>query len=274
MKPITHTLLGTFVTTCSFSKALSYEQFVSEHVLAYQISGETHLYHQKGNIVLKAGHAVLARGNQFAKSIKIPATDKEYRVAAVILSSGRLQKFALDNNISCTARYDGPKNIVIKSDNIIKGYFLSLLPYIEEGKNISAKMASIKANEAIELLLEIRPGLEGFLFDFADPDRADLEEFMMKNFQYNAPIESFARLSGRSLSTFKREFADRFGTTPSKWLKNKRLSEAFYLIKQKNKKPQDVYIELGFENLSHFYVSFKQKYGHTPAETKLKDPQQ
>ena len=98
------------------------------------------------------------------------------------------------------------------------------------------------------------------------PDRANLEEFMMKNFQCNTPIENFARLAGRSLSTFKREFKETFGTTPAKWLKNKRLSEAFYLIRRKNKKPQNIYIELGFENLSHFYVSFKQKYGHTPAE--------
>ena len=96
--------------------------------------------------------------------------------------------------------------------------------------------------------------------------KPNLEEFMLKNFHHNAPVESFARRSGRSLSTFKREFAKTFGTTPAKWLKDQRLSEAFYLIKHKNKKPQDIYIELGFENLSHFYVSFKQKYGHTPAE--------
>lgn len=105
-------------------------------------------------------------------------------------------------------------------------------------------------------------------------DRPDLEEFMIKNFHYNAPVERFARLSGRSLSAFKREFAATFKTTPAKWLKNKRLSEAFDLLQKKNKKPQDIYIELGFENLSHFYVSFKQKYGHTPAEIKGKGQRQ
>jgi AraC-like DNA-binding protein len=253
------------------SKTVSYDQFVSEHILVYQISGETHIYHQKGNTILKEGLMVLARRNQFAKNVKVPTADKEYRIVAVILSTERLRKFAFDNNIAGNKRYDGPKNIVIKPDSFMKGYFLSLLPYIEEKRNVSKKMASIKANEAIELLLELKPELAGFLFDFADPGRADLEEFMMKNFHYNAPVENFARLSGRSLSTFKREFAETFRSTPAKWLKNKRLSEAFYLIKQKNKKPQDIYIDLGFENLSHFYFSFKQKYGHTPAEIKLKD---
>jgi AraC-like DNA-binding protein len=95
--------------------------------------------------------------------------------------------------------------------------------------------------------------------------KTDLEEFMVKNFHYNAPIENFAKLSGRSLSSFKRDFAATFNSTPSIWLKNKRLSEAYYLMKQKNKKPQDIYLDLGFENISHFYTSFKEKYGMTPA---------
>jgi AraC-like DNA-binding protein len=274
MKAITHTILGTFVSACSYSKVYSYEQFVSEHVLAYQVSGETHLFHQNGNMILSQGEVLLARRNQFAKSLKVPAANNEYRIVAVILSTDRLREFALNNSINCHKRYDGQKNIVLKSDNFIKGYFLSLLPYIEEKRHLSKKMASIKTNEIIELLLESGPDLQAFLFDFADPDREDLERFMMKNFKYNAPVENFAKLAGRSLSTFKREFAETFGTTPAKWLKNRRLSEALYLIKQKHKKPQDIYIDLGFENLSHFYVSFKQKYGRTPAEIAGKNKRQ
>ena len=126
----------------------------------------------------------------------------------------------------------------------------------------------MKVNEAIELLLHLRPDLRSFLFDFADPNKQDLEAFMLKNFHYNAPIEHFAKLSGRSLTGFKREFAEIFKASPGIWLKNRRLSEAFYLIKQKSRKPQDIYLDLGFENLSHFYTSFKQKYGMTPAEIK------
>ena len=101
----------------------------------------------------------------------------------------------------------------------------------------------MKVNEAIELLLQLQPDLKSFLFDFSDPHKTDLEEFMIKNFHYNAPIEHFARLSGRSLSSFKREYATTFKDSPSIWLKNKRLSEAYYLMKQKNKKPQDIYSE-------------------------------
>jgi AraC-like DNA-binding protein len=271
MKPVTHTLPGTCVFARSFNKTFSCEQFVSEHLLLYQVAGETHIFHPHGSTIVKEVQLVLARRNQFAKKLKLPGAGGEYQMVAVILSTEHLQKYAFENKIAGNKRYNGPKNMVLKPDSLMKGYFLSLLPYIEENRNMTRKMASIKSNEAIELLLEWKPELEGLLFDFSDPLRADLEAFMMKHFHYNAPVENFARLSGRSLSTFKREFAETFKTTPAKWLKNKRLTEAFYLIRQKNKKPQDIYIDLGFENLSHFYVSFKQKYGHTPAEIKGKD---
>jgi AraC family transcriptional regulator, exoenzyme S synthesis regulatory protein ExsA len=52
--------------------------------------------------------------------------------------------------------YPGKKNILLKSDGLLKGYFQSLLPYVEEWKKVSKKLAVIKVNEAIELLLQSR----------------------------------------------------------------------------------------------------------------------
>ena len=252
--------------TCTFDKAYTFEQFVPEHLLAYQISGQTQIYHQRGEMVLEEGQFLLARRNQFAKSIKIPAADKEYQCISVLLTHERLQQYALDNEIAGEEKYHGTKNILLEPDNILKGYFQSVIPYTESDKPISKKLASIKVNEAIALLLHLHPDLKSFLFDFANPHKQNLEEFMLKNFHYNAPLEHFAKLSGRSLTSFKREFSDIFKTSPGTWLKAKRLSEAYYLIKKKSQKPQDIYLNLGFENLSHFYTAFKQKYGMTPAE--------
>jgi AraC-like DNA-binding protein len=261
-----------FLYTCTSDKSYTYENFVPESLLAYQISGQTLIYHQLGEMVLEEGQFLLARKNQFAKSIKVPAADKEYQCISVLLTNERVQQFALDNEISCEQRYHGKKNILLEPNALLKGYFLSVIPYTESGKPVGKKLTSIKVNEAIALVLDMRPDLESFLFDFSDPNKQSLEEFMLKNFHYNAPLEHFAKLSGRSLTSFKREFVDIFKTSPGTWLKDKRLSEAYYLIKKKSRRPKDIYLDLGFENLSHFYTSFKQKYGITPAEinTKLK----
>jgi AraC family transcriptional regulator, exoenzyme S synthesis regulatory protein ExsA len=243
LKPVIEKYGDSFLYTCAFDKTYTYEQFVPEHLLAYQISGQTLIYHQRGEMVLEEGQFLVGRRNQFAKSIKVPAAQKEYQCISVIMNNDRLQQYARDNEITCEERYHGAKN----------------------------KMASIKVYEAIALVLEMRPDLEAFLFDFSDPHKQNLEEFMLKNYHYNASIGHFAKLSGRSLTSFKREFTDIFNTSPGTWLKEKRLSEAYFLIKKKSRKPKDIYLDLGFENLSHFYTSFKQKYGMTPAEINQKN---
>jgi AraC-like DNA-binding protein len=45
----------------------------------------------------------------------------------------------------------------------------------------------------------------------------------------------------------------------------RRLQEAHYLIKEKGQPPSDVYLELGFEDLSHFSFAFKKTYGVAPS---------
>ena len=53
--------------------------------------------------------------------------------------------------------------------------------------------------------------------------------------------------------------------TPAKWLKQKRLDEAYYLLKEKKFKTTDVYAEVGFEDLSHFSFVFKKHFGINPS---------
>jgi AraC-like DNA-binding protein len=262
--PVTQVLEDSFVYSCTFEKKRSHEQFVPHHVLAFQFSGETHIQHQAGKLVLKKDQMLLAQKNQLTKSIKTPAADKAYKSISVIIMHADLQQYALANSIHKSKKYTGEKNLLLKPDEFLKSYFKSLLPYVEQSKKISEKLSSIKTNEAIELLLHLKPSLKSFLFDFSEPYKIDLEKFMLKNFHYNVPIEHFAKLTGRSLASFKRDFEQTFQTSPRKWLQEKRLAEAHRLIKQKKRKPTEIYLELGFENLSHFYTSFKQKFGVTP----------
>jgi AraC-like DNA-binding protein len=263
--PVTQTLQNTFVYSCASEKMRVNEQFVAEHLLAYQLSGETEIYHQQGTFLLKKGGLLLARKNQLAKSIKIPGADEDYKIIAVTLSRESLQQFALENHITGNRKYNGDNNLVLAPNALWSGYFQSLLPYMEMNQ-ISDKLTMIKTNEAVELLLQLYPALHTFLFDFSEPHKIDLEKFMQQNYHFNVPVADFARLTGRSLAGFKRDFTGTFGSAPRKWLQDKRLTEAHFLIREKKQKPADIYLDLGFENLSHFYTSFKQKFGATPAE--------
>ena len=105
-----------------------------------------------------------------------------------------------------------------------------------------------------------------FLFDFQEPYKIDLQTYMNHNYKYNIPLSSFAKLTGRSLSTFKRDFTKIFKTTPERWLQLKRLEQAHHLITNQKQRPSEVYLEVGFENLSHFSFAFKKQFGLTPTE--------
>ncbi|RZJ85701.1 MAG: AraC family transcriptional regulator, partial [Chryseobacterium sp.] len=93
----------------------------------------------------------------------------------------------------------------------------------------------------------------------------DLEKFMLNNFHFNVPLEKFAQLTGRSLAGFKRDFQKAFDLPPRQWLLSKRLDTAKFLIESKHQKPTAIYLDLGFESLSHFSHSFKKKFGFIPS---------
>ncbi len=106
--------------------------------------------------------------------------------------------------------------------------------------------------------------IDNVLAYFEEPGKINLAEFMERNFMFNMTMEKFGYLTCRTLTTFKRDFKKAFSTTPRKWLTQKRLELAHYQLSEKQRKPIDVYFEVGFENLSHFSYAFKKRFGYPP----------
>jgi pimeloyl-ACP methyl ester carboxylesterase/AraC-like DNA-binding protein len=99
--------------------------------------------------------------------------------------------------------------------------------------------------------------------------KINIEDVMQNNFQYNLKMSEYAILCGRSLSTFKRDFKNQYVTTPSLWLKDKRLEYARELLLESNLNVNEICFESGFINSSHFIRSFKVKYNLSPNKFKL-----
>lgn len=101
--------------------------------------------------------------------------------------------------------------------------------------------------------------------------KIDIENIMEGNFHYNLKIEEFAKLCGRSLTVFKRDFKKQFATTPYRWLKSKRLDYAKTLLLESDLNINQVCYESGFKNNSHFIQSFKEKFKSSPNQFKSKN---
>ena len=112
--------------------------------------------------------------------------------------------------------------------------------------------------------------MQNILFNFEDNFKIDLKAYMNKNYMHNIPLEQFATLTGRSISTFKRDFQTIFNDTPNKWLIKKRLELAYFLISKKNQKPTDAFFDVGFVNFSHFSRAFKNEFGRNPSDIEKK----
>lgn len=203
--------------------------------------------------------------NQLGTLTKTPLPGGHYETIVISLQEDLLRKIVLEEKLEADRKYMGPRNMLIPSNEFLKGYFQSIVPYARSsGASMTDNMGILKVKEGVKLLLLALPELRNFLFDFSEPYKIDLEKFMLGNFHFNVPVEKFAQLTGRSLAAFKRDFLKTFGAPPRHWLQDKRLTEAKHLIEAKHQKPSAIYLDLGFQSLSHFSHSFKKKFGMPP----------
>jgi AraC family transcriptional regulator, exoenzyme S synthesis regulatory protein ExsA len=147
----------------------------------------------------------------------------------------------------------------------LESLFNSLLPYFNLKNELPENIAAGKVEEAIAILKEIDVDLFNALGHFEEPGKINLTEFMERNFMFNMPLDQFSYLTGRSLTTFKRDFRKAFYTSPQKWITQKRLELAHHELTVQKRKATDIYLEVGFENLSHFSFAFKKQFGYPPS---------
>lgn len=146
----------------------------------------------------------------------------------------------------------------------LESLFRSMEPYFNPEVKPREEFMQLKLQEALFTLLNTDPKFYPTLFDFNASWKIDILDYLNENYMYDMSIENFASYTGRSLATFKRDFSKISNLTPQKWIINKRLEAAYHMLQNKNKKVSDVYVEVGFKNLSHFYSAFKKQYGFSP----------
>ncbi len=254
---------ATEIKSCYIGPEISPEQFVPEHFFVYVGKGMIHGYDGHKNYTLRSGEGCVVRKNRLARYNKQKEND-EFEKVIIIFDEPFLKGFLSRHKI----RIPEPENTDVflrtGKNNLITNFVYSLMPYYNRSGRIDGRFADIKREELLLILLQSQHELAAVLFDFGIPEKINIEAFMNRNFRFNVSIERFAWLTGRSLSSFKRDFKQTFNDTPNRWLINKRLEEAHFLINKKLKRPSEIYLELGFENLSHFTFAFKKMFGHSP----------
>jgi AraC-like DNA-binding protein len=250
--------------SCYIGPEISPEQFISEHFFLFLVKGSITGYDGNKKYELKAGDSCIVKKNRLARYHK-QTHDGGIEKVVVIFDKAFLKSFELKHQGKFSVADNQNAFILLKRDGLINSFINSLAPYYGNNGKMDKVFSNIKREELLLILLQQDPELYNIFFDFGTPEKISLEEFMNRNYKFNVSIERFAYLTGRSLSAFKRDFKTIFQDTPSRWLVKRRLEEAYFLMERKGKKPSDIYIDLGFEDLSHFSFAFKKKYGLVPS---------
>ncbi len=254
------------VSTCYMGPQISPEQFVPEHIFIFLVKGKIEGYDGLQKHTLQTGQCCLIRKNRLARYDKHEEDEGGFEKVVVVFEESFLKNFQERHRIQATKSADKGAFMRIPDHPLIHPFILSLKPYYESSGRIREPYASVKREELLLILLEAQPSLTSILFDYGIPQKIDLEKFMNGHYKFNVSIERLAYMTGRSLSAFKRDFEKIFNDTPGRWLLQKRLQEAYFLIMKKKQKPSSFYLDLGFEDLSHFSFAFKKKFGMNASE--------
>lgn len=250
---------------CSFS--------VGEHTLIYLHSGVLEIEEQGKSARLSPGECAFIRKDHRVTLNKYAAgAGNPYQSIALSFS----RKFLLDfyrqldpAHLPEHARRSRKSLLKIPSRPDVISLFQSLTPYFQSNEEPDNEWIDLKMREGLKCVLKTDSNVYASLFDFAEPWKIDLMAFMNENYMYDLSMEELANYTGRSLSTFKRDFKKVTNTTPQKWLIDKRLTEAHRMLSDERLKIREVMVGVGFSNFSFFSRSYKAKFGYPPASTEL-----
>lgn len=213
-------------------------------------------------LIMKSGHCLMTE--------ILSSSNNHYRSILFFFSNDRLFNFLKDHKVNYSKTHDSKSVRAFKYDSFIKTFVASLADISQLDSTVKRKLLNVKFDELMLYLIETK-GTD-FIYDLtlaADDQSENFIHVVERNKLNRLTLKELAFLSNMSVSTFKREFQKHFDAPPIKWFHDRRLDHSAFLLKNKSKRPSDIYEEVGYESLSNFVHAFKTKFGITPKQYQL-----
>ncbi len=122
---------------------------------------------------------------------------------------------------------------------------------------------------ALHLLVKNSPMVSQSLSEQERIDAARVRgmlEYIQAHYTEELTMKEISQSISTSNSVCLRCFHQLLGTTPIQYLKNYRLERAAHLLKNTSKTAREIAFDCGFNDISYFTKSFREKMGCTPKE--------
>ncbi len=240
------------------------------HYITYVLSGRKKWLTPEQEWTLTAGQSVFVHKGAYLNQ---QFFEEDFCVLMFFMTDRFIRNFAcsdLDPSVSSGLTSDTEPGLIewIDVTETLSNLYHSFFGYLKQESAPPKKLIELKFRE---MLLNIvtnprNSGAYSAILEIARNDGTSMERVMEDNFFYNLSLDEYARLCGRSLSTFKRDFKKIFKNTPGRWLTQRRLQYARQLLMGSELNVTEVCYDTGFENPSHFIRAFKNTFGSTPME--------
>ena len=281
----------TFVAYRNQDPPLKNEVFFEEHAVIFVLEGEKKFVSPTQTIHVRKGNIVFIRRGYYLMQETI---DTNYRSLVFFFNEKLLKEFVgLHLEMFTTATtppaprggasestFNSPSGgwgatsrvggalLVFEITESLNKFTESIFPYFHHETPYLNHFLRLKLQELLLHILEIDHSgqFKSILFSLYKGEKVDLEYLMNSYYLKPLSLEELSRLSGRSLSAFKRDFQEQFNNSPALWIKNKRLEYAVLQLEKTNKNVSEISMEIGYESVSHFIKAYKSKFGRTPGK--------
>lgn len=248
---------------------LKREGYISNHVISILLQGEQILQTYDDEIIrIKASEVLFIPRGMYYISDVIPAGGK-FKSLLFYFDDRLIEQFLSNTRVNKVER-EGAPAAYLKFGVVptISNFATSLIDIYQNHQIHSKRFLDLKILELLYLLNTLASEQEfaSFLFRLTLPKKRNVKKFMEQNFDKPLKVEDYAYLTGRSLSSFRRDFKTFYNVTPQKWLKDKRLDKALLLLEEKEMSVTELAFEVGYENISYFIKAFKTKVGLSPKQ--------
>ncbi len=262
---------ATFVAYRSDVYPAKNDVFFEENAVIYVLEGDKKFSGTKQEVHVKKGDVLFVRRGFYLMS---ESTNAAYKSLVFFFDEKLLKEFVVINErifedvSSHISQID--TLITIKTNENFEKFIHTVLPYFaSKNSPYLNQFLRLKYQELLLHLItfDVKNQLRGMLKLIGEGQKADLRYLMNNYYLKPLTMAELARLSGRSLSSFKRAFQEEFGVSPAAWIKQKRLEHAVFLLKNTEKNISEVSMDIGYESVSHFIKTFKETFGVTPKQS-------